>query len=143
MCLDAPLLLNRIPAVAVSFLLFSVACRPGAHDGDAGEIDELVLESGEVIGIIEFSHDVDGETLELEYKTKHRILEDHQALQYEAEDIWAEFLQREADARGVTLVHLSPRDDTPPVFGMSFRISRADSGEWRKEGGFAYPVKRQ
>jgi hypothetical protein len=42
----------------------------------------------------------------------------------------------------VTLVHLSPRDDSPPVHGMSFRISRADSGEWRKEGGFAYPFKR-
>jgi hypothetical protein len=37
---------------------------------------------------------------------------------------------------------LSPRDDSPPVYGMSFRISRTDTGEWSKEGGFAYPSKR-
>jgi hypothetical protein len=107
-----------------------------------GVPEELVLDSGRVIPIIGLPHDAERRHLELEYVTEFRILEDHQALQYEAEDIWAEFLERQANALNVTVVHLSPRDSSPPVSMISFRVSRGDTGEWCKEGGFAFPFKR-
>jgi hypothetical protein len=144
MWLDARLRLRRRFLGAVVFVvLLSLGCRSNVVDTkEGGAPKELVLDSGRVIPIVELSHDAERRHLELEYLPEFRILEDHQALQYEAEDIWAEFLERQADALNVTVVHLSPKDGSPPVNMISFRISRADNSEWRKEGGFAFPLNR-
>jgi hypothetical protein len=79
MWLDArPRPMRLLARALIVVVLLASGCRPNAVDSnERGVPNELVLDSGRVIPIVELSHDAERGHLELEYVTEYRILEDH------------------------------------------------------------------
>lgn len=84
--------------------------------------------------------------LVLEYRTTHDLMGEHEAVQREVERIWIDFLREEAERADVETIRVDVEEKGWDVFedgvaqmGMSFRIRKDESGEWQKEGGFAFP----
>jgi hypothetical protein len=84
----------------------------------------------------------DGAELNLEYLTTRELMDEHEAVQREVEQMWEAFLEEEAEAQGVRIVRVEVLEkvETIPVLGMNFKLTKQAEG-WRKEGGFAFPPK--